>query len=52
LTGEYNLKEIYLGVPILLVKNGIEYIFELDLKISSTHIKEMMNIIDIYFKKQ
>lgn len=56
LSGEYNLKEIFLGVPILLGKNGIEYILELDLneeekyllKVSSTHIKEMMNIIDNY----
>ncbi len=31
LTGEYDQNEIYLGVPVILGKNGIEKIIELDL---------------------
>lgn len=31
LTGEYGMKDIYLGVPVKLGKNGIEEIIELDL---------------------
>ncbi len=31
LQGEYDLKDIYLGVPVVLGKNGIEKIIELDL---------------------
>ena len=31
LNGEYGLKDIYLGVPVILGKNGIERIIELDL---------------------
>ncbi|HLU87815.1 MAG TPA: malate dehydrogenase, partial [Taishania sp.] len=31
LQGEYGLKDIYLGVPVILGKNGIERIIELDL---------------------
>ncbi|HAW52566.1 MAG TPA: malate dehydrogenase [Flavobacteriales bacterium] len=31
LTGEYGVKDLYLGVPVILGKNGIERIIELDL---------------------
>lgn len=31
LTGEYGIKDLYLGVPVVLGKNGIEKIIELDL---------------------
>jgi len=31
LTGEYDVKDLYLGVPVILGKNGIERIIELDL---------------------
>jgi malate dehydrogenase len=31
LTGEYDQNDIYLGVPVILGKNGIEKIIELDL---------------------
>ena len=31
LTGEYGLKDLYLGVPVVLGKNGIEKVIELDL---------------------
>jgi len=31
LDGEYDMKDIYLGVPVVLGKNGIEKIIELDL---------------------
>lgn len=31
LTGEYGVKDLYLGVPVVLGKNGIEKIIELDL---------------------
>ncbi|MDD4819910.1 MAG: malate dehydrogenase [Flavobacteriales bacterium] len=31
MTGEYGLKDLYLGVPVVLGKNGIEKVIELDL---------------------
>ena len=31
LTGEYGVNDLYLGVPVILGKNGIERIIELDL---------------------
>ena len=31
LTGEYGLSDLYLGVPVVLGKNGIEKVIELDL---------------------
>ncbi|AWU45618.1 malate dehydrogenase [Blattabacterium punctulatus] len=50
LNGEYNLKNVYLGVPVVLGKYGIEKIIELKLnkeemlllKNSANHIKNMM----------
>jgi malate dehydrogenase len=54
LTGEYGLKDIYLGVPVVLGKNGIEKIIELQLNAdeqallntSATHVKEVMDVLD------
>lgn len=54
LTGEYGLKDIYLGVPVVLGKNGIERIIELDLNAdekallaeSATAVKDVMNVLD------
>jgi len=40
LSGEYNLKDIYLGVPVVLGKDGIERIIELDL---NDEEREMLN---------
>ena len=31
LDGEYGYKDIYLGVPVILGKNGVERVIELDL---------------------
>lgn len=54
LQGEYGLKDIYLGVPVVLGKNGIEKIIELDLneqemellKASAGHVQEVMQVLD------
>jgi malate dehydrogenase len=54
LTGEYGLKDIYLGVPVVLGKNGIEKIIELQLNesekellsTSAVHVKEVMDVLD------
>lgn len=54
LEGEYGQKDIYLGVPVILGKNGIEKIIELDLndqekemlETSSGHVREVMGILD------
>ncbi|MDX5346551.1 MAG: malate dehydrogenase [Hymenobacteraceae bacterium] len=54
LEGEYGLNDTYLGVPVVLGKNGIEKIIELDLneeemellKTSNTHVKEVMDALD------
>ena len=54
LTGEYGLKDIYLGVPVVLGKNGIERIIELDLDTeekallaeSAVAVKDVMNVLD------
>lgn len=54
LDGEYNQKEIYLGVPVVLGKNGIEKIIELDLnteekallEASSKHVREVLGVLD------
>jgi malate dehydrogenase len=40
LNGEYGIKDIYMGVPVKLGKNGIEGIFEL--KLNKTEKKELM----------
>jgi len=54
LNGEYGLKDIYLGVPVKLGKNGIEEIIELKLNAdekkllddSAKSVKEVMNVLD------
>jgi malate dehydrogenase len=40
LQGEYNMSDIYLGVPVVLGKNGIEKIIELDLNEEETILLE------------
>jgi malate dehydrogenase len=54
LTGEYGLKNIYMGVPVKLGKNGIEEIIELKLNAqemelvngSAKAVKEVMDVLD------
>ncbi|MDR0800947.1 malate dehydrogenase [Fluviicola sp.] len=54
LQGEYGMKNIYLGVPVILGKNGIEKIIELDLNAderklleeSATAVKSVMDVLD------
>lgn len=54
LQGEYGINNCYLGVPVVLGKNGIERIVELQLnkeemkmmKDSETQVREVMNILD------
>ena len=54
LNGEYGMKDIYLGVPVVLGKNGIEEIIELQLNAdemellqnSAKAVKEVMNVLD------
>lgn len=54
LQGEYGLKDIYLGVPVKLGKNGIEEVIELKLNAeemqllndSAKAVKEVMNVLD------
>jgi malate dehydrogenase len=54
LNGEYGLKDIYLGVPVKLGRNGIEQIIELKLNAdemalvnsSAKAVKEVMNVLD------
>ena len=54
LNGEYGMKNIYLGVPVVLGKNGIEKIIELDLteqemndlKVSADSVKKVMTVLD------
>lgn len=54
LEGEYGIDNCYLGVPVILGKNGIEKIIELDLnkeemellKSSEKHVREVMEVLD------
>lgn len=54
LQGEYGMSDIYLGVPVVLGKNGIEKIIELDLTAderalleeSATAVKSVMDVLD------
>jgi len=54
LNGEYGLKDLHLGVPVVLGKNGIEKIIELKLneqelslvKESAKQVKELMKALD------
>ena len=38
LNGEYGVKDIYAGVPVIIGKNGIEKIEEIELDLSLIHI--------------
>jgi len=54
LDGEYGIDDCYLGVPVILGKNGIEKVIELDLtaeekqllETSRGHVKEVMEVLD------
>lgn len=54
LEGEYGINDCYLGVPVVLGKNGIEKIIELDLnegekamlETSRQHVKEVMEVLE------
>ena len=54
LEGEYGIDDCYLGVPVVLGKNGIEKVIELKLnseemdalQTSRKHVKEVMNVLD------
>lgn len=54
LDGEYGIDDCYLGVPVILGKNGIEKFIELDLnaeekellEVSRGHVKEVMTVLD------
>ena len=59
LDGEYGIKGVYLGVPVILGKNGVEKVIELDLneeekqllETSRGHVKEVMEVLDNLNKK-
>jgi malate dehydrogenase len=54
LTGEYGVNDLYLGVPVILGKNGIERIIELDLnddekallRESESAVRDVKNVLD------
>jgi malate dehydrogenase len=54
LNGEYGLKDVCLGVPVVLGRGGIEKIIEIDLNddemallnTSAGHVKEVMKALD------
>ena len=54
LDGEYGIDDCYLGVPVVLGKNGIEKFIEIDLneeeaadlQTSRGHVKEVMEVLD------
>lgn len=54
LEGEYGIKDCYLGVPVILGKNGVEKVIELQLnaeekalmETSRKHVKEVMDVLD------
>lgn len=54
LDGEYGIDDCYLGVPVVLGKNGVEKVIELDLneeekallEVSRGHVKEVMSVLD------
>ena len=54
LTGEYGVTDLYLGVPVILGKNGIERIIELDLnddekallRESEAAVRDVKNVLD------
>ena len=54
LDGEYGIDDCYLGVPVILGKNGVEKVIELELnaeekamlEVSRGHVKEVMNVLE------
>jgi malate dehydrogenase len=54
LDGEYGIKNCYLGVPVILGKNGIEKVIELELnaeekallETSRQHVTEVMEVLE------
>ncbi len=54
LDGEYGINDCYLGVPVILGKNGVEKVIELQLndaemallQTSRKHVKDVMNVFD------
>lgn len=54
LDGEYGIDDCYLGVPVVLGRNGVEKVIELDLnkeekellEVSRGHVKEVMGVLD------
>jgi malate dehydrogenase len=54
LDGEYGIKNCYLGVPVILGKNGIEKVIELELnneerallETSRQHVQEVMEVLE------
>ncbi|AWW31510.1 malate dehydrogenase [Echinicola strongylocentroti] len=54
LDGEYGIDDCYLGVPVILGKNGVEKVIELDLneeekallETSRSHVKEVMKVLE------
>ncbi|HCA43390.1 MAG TPA: malate dehydrogenase [Bacteroidetes bacterium] len=55
LNGEYGLKDIYLGVPVVLGKNGIEKIIELklnkdEMQLVNDSAKAVKEVMDVYDK--
>lgn len=54
LDGEYGIDDCYLGVPVILGRNGVEKVLELDLnsdekalmEVSRGHVKEVMSVLD------
>ena len=54
LDGEYGINDCYLGVPVVLGKNGVEKVIELKLneeemkalQVSRGHVKEVMAVLD------
>ena len=60
LEGEYGIKDCYLGVPVILGKDGAEKIIELKLndeemamfRTSESHVREVMAVLDNINKKE
>jgi malate dehydrogenase len=54
LEGEYGINDCYLGVPVILGKNGVERVIELDLnkeekvlmESSRKAVREVMDVLD------
>ena len=54
LDGEYGIDDCYLGVPVIMGKNGVEKVLELELnaeekemlEVSRGHVKEVMAVLD------